>query len=91
MSLRRVFLADLLERAARGDQAAYDRIPLAEAQPLYALSEALQRAIACAENLPPSIDRRCADLIVTRLQEAEHWMLTAYGAALVSRERASRR
>ena len=48
-----------------------------EAEALGALHDAVAEAIRRAQKLPPSIDRRAAALIVTKLEEAEHWALEA--------------
>ena len=57
-------------------------LPLHESRALNDLSLALAFAKQKAEALPPSIDRRCAALINTKLDEAEHWSLAALRAAI---------
>jgi hypothetical protein len=65
-------------------------LPMHEMRAFNDLSLALAFAKEKAELLPPSIDRRCAALINTKLDEAEHWMLNALRAAVdrSDRERA---
>src|SRR4051812_7537625 len=57
-------------------------LPMHEMRAFNDLSLALAFAKEKAELLPPSIDRRCAALINTKLDEAEHWMLAALRAAV---------
>lgn len=57
-------------------------LPLHESRALNDLALALAFAKQKAEALPPSIDRRCAALINTKLDEAEHWSLAALRAAV---------
>ena len=57
-------------------------LPLHESKALNDLALALAFAKQKAESLPPSIDRRCAALINTKLDEAEHWSLAALRAAV---------
>jgi hypothetical protein len=57
-------------------------LPLHESRALNDLALALAFAKQKAESLPPTIDRRCADLINTKLDEAEHWSLAALRAAV---------
>jgi hypothetical protein len=53
-----------------------------ENESLSALADAVAEAIRRAQKLPPSIDRRCAALIVTKLEEAEHWSFQAWRLAV---------
>ena len=62
-------------------------LPMHESRALNDLALALAFAKEKAESLPPSIDRRCAALINTKLDEAEHWSLAALRAAVDRRDR----
>jgi hypothetical protein len=68
-------VSELLEVWLRG-------LPLHESGILRALALAIAQAKGVAAELPPSIDRRCRDLIGTKLDEAEHWALAALRAAV---------
>lgn len=68
-------VSELLEVWLRG-------LPLHESGILRALALAIAQAKGCASELPPSIDRRCRELIATKLDEAEHWALAALRAAV---------
>jgi hypothetical protein len=57
-------------------------LPLHESRALNDLVLAIAFAKQKAESLPPSIDRRCAALINTKLDESEHWVLAAMRAAV---------
>lgn len=57
-------------------------LPMHEMRAFNDLSLALAFAKEKAELLPQSIDRRCAALINTKLDEAEHWMHSAMRAAV---------
>jgi hypothetical protein len=57
-------------------------LPMHEMRAFNDLALSLAFAKQKAESLPPSIDRRCAALINTRLDEAEHWALAAMRAAV---------
>jgi hypothetical protein len=57
-------------------------LPVHESRAFTNLGLALAFAKEKAESLPPSIDRRCASLINTKLDEAEHWALAAMRAAV---------
>lgn len=57
-------------------------LPMHEMRAFNDLGLALAFAKQKAESLPPSIDRRCAALINTKLDEAEHWALAAMRAAV---------
>lgn len=48
-----------------------------EHESLAALHDVIAEAIRRAQKVPPSIDRRCMALVVTKLEEAEHWALQA--------------
>ena len=48
-----------------------------EHQSLSVLYQAIAEAIRRGQKVPPSIDRRCMALVVTKLEEAEHWALQA--------------
>ena len=52
-------------------------LTLDEALALGAVHDVIAEAIRRAQKLPPSIDRRAAALVVTKLEEAEHWALEA--------------
>lgn len=57
-------------------------LPNHEMRAFNELSLALSFAKEKAQLLPPSIDRRCAALINTKLDEAEHWSMAAMRAAV---------
>lgn len=57
-------------------------LPMHESAAFTELHVALQLAKQKAQSLPPSIDRRCAALINTKLDEAEHWTLGAVREAV---------
>ena len=57
-------------------------LPMHEARAFNELALGLAFAKEKAELLPKTIDRRCAALINTKLDEAEHWMLSALRAAV---------
>jgi hypothetical protein len=57
-------------------------LPMHEMRAFNELALALAFAKEKAESLPSSIDRRCAALINTKLDEAEHWSLAALRAAV---------
>jgi hypothetical protein len=57
-------------------------LPMHEMRAFNDLALSLAFAKEKAESLPPSIDRRCASLINTKLDEAEHWALAAMRAAV---------
>lgn len=65
-------------------------LPLHESRAFNDLALALAFAKQKAEALPPSIDRRCAALINTKLDEAEHWSFDALRAAVDRADRADR-
>jgi len=44
---------------------------------LCAVHDAVAEAIRRAQKVPASVDRRCLALVVTKLEEAEHWTLQA--------------
>ena len=44
---------------------------------LEALHQAVAEAIRRAQKIPSTVDRRCMALVVTKLEEAEHWALQA--------------
>lgn len=45
---------------------------------LSVVHEVIAEAIRRAQKVPASIDRRCMALVVTKLEEAEHWALEAH-------------
>jgi hypothetical protein len=49
---------------------------------LGALHMAVAEAIRRAQKVPSTIDRRCMALVVTKLEEAEHWALQARRVAI---------
>jgi hypothetical protein len=53
------------------------RLTVNEAVDLGALHDQIAEAIRRAQKVPASIDRRCMALVVTKLEEAEHWALEA--------------
>jgi hypothetical protein len=57
-------------------------LPQHEAHSLTELSIAIRFAMVKAQELPPSINSKCRDMINTRLEESEHWMLAALRAAV---------
>ena len=57
-------------------------LPMHESRAFTELAVSLSLAKDKATSLPPSIDRRCAALINTKLDEAQHWMLDALRAAV---------
>lgn len=73
--------AELLEVWLRG-------LPVHESRALNDLLLAIAFAKEKAATLPPSIDRRCAALINTKLDESEHWSLAALRAAVDRADRA---
>jgi hypothetical protein len=48
-----------------------------EHESLGALHDVIAEAIRRGQKIPPSIDRRCMALVITKLEEAEHWALQA--------------
>lgn len=48
-----------------------------EHETLRLVHNVIAEAIRRAEKVPGSIDRRCMALVVTKLEEAEHWALQA--------------
>lgn len=68
-------VGELLEVWLRG-------LPQHEARSLNELSIAIRFAMVKAQELPPSINSRCRDMINTRLEESEHWALAALRAAV---------
>jgi hypothetical protein len=63
-------------------------LPQHEAHSLTELSIAIRFAMVKAQELPPSIHSKCRDMINTRLEESEHWMLAALRAAVDRNDRA---
>ncbi len=61
-------MSDLLAAWARG-------LTTDEHEALAALHNAIAEAIRRAQKLPATLDRRSAALVVTKLEEAEHWAL----------------
>jgi predicted DNA-binding transcriptional regulator YafY len=57
-------------------------LPQHEAGALTELSIAIRFAMVKAQELPPSLNSKCRDMINTRLEESEHWMLAALRAAV---------
>jgi hypothetical protein len=53
------------------------RLTSDENESLGALHDAVAEALRRAQKVPGSIDRRCMALVVTKLEEAEHWALQA--------------
>jgi hypothetical protein len=47
----------------------------AELEGICKLSIAINHAIKCAQDMPTSLDPRARALVVTKLQEADHWCL----------------
>lgn len=81
--------ADILAAWARGAGPG-DGLTLDECESITALALAIGDAIRRAQKVPGSIDRRCMALVVTKLEEAEHWALQAIRVA-VDRADADRR
>jgi hypothetical protein len=55
---------------------------LAEYQRLY---QSINHALTVATSLPTTLDPRARELIITKLQEADHWSMELLRAAAVSR------
>lgn len=53
------------------------RLTADEHEALSAVHEVIAEAIRRAQKVPSSLDRRCLALVVTKLEEAEHWALQA--------------
>jgi hypothetical protein len=53
------------------------RLTADEHEALSAVHDVIAEAIRRAQKVPSSIDRRCMALVVTKLEEAEHWALQA--------------
>lgn len=65
-------------RAIADLQAAWsERLTGDEHECLSVLHDAIAEAIRRAQKVPSTIDRRCMALVVTKLEEAEHWALQA--------------
>lgn len=47
-----------------------------------AVAQVIDDAIRRAQKVPATIDRRCMALVVTKLEEAEHWALAALRVAV---------
>ncbi len=75
-------ISDLLVAWARG-------MSTDEYSSLTVTNDAIAEAIRRAQKVPSSVDRRCMALVVTKLEEAEHWALQAMRIA-VDREDARR-
>jgi hypothetical protein len=52
-------------------------LTLDEAVALGTLHDIIAEAIRRAQKVPATIDRRCLALVVTKLEEAEHWAIEA--------------
>ena len=65
------------------------RLPVDEAVALGALHDIIAEAIRRAQKVPATIDRRSLALVVTKLEEAEHWALQARRNELEWREYAA--
>ena len=46
-----------------------------ELEAMCRLSMAIEHAIRCAQEMPTTLDPRARALVVTKLQEADHWCL----------------
>lgn len=68
-------VSDLLTAWARG-------LTTNEHESLSVLYQAIAEAIRRGQKVPPSIDRRCMALVITKLEEAEHWALQAMRIAV---------
>jgi hypothetical protein len=66
-------------------------LPMHESRALNDLALAIAFAKEKAELLPPSIDRRCAALVNTKLDEADHWAMDAMRAAVDRNDQAKAR
>jgi len=64
-------------------------LPEIEAASLGEILQEIQRALAFARSAPATLDGRTRALIVTKLEEAQHWALTCLRLA-VERERKAR-
>lgn len=64
------------------EQAWLKGVPVDEAHSLHALLADIERALASTKISPASLDRRCLALVVTKLEEAEHWALAAMREAV---------
>jgi hypothetical protein len=48
-------------------------LSLDELESIMKLNQAIEHAKKCAEGLHSTLDARARDLIITKLQEADHW------------------
>lgn len=73
--------ADILAAWARGASPS-GGLTLDECESTTALLLSIADAIRRAQKVPASIDRRCMALVVTKLEEAEHWAIQSLRVAV---------
>jgi hypothetical protein len=70
-------------RLAADILAAWSRnLSVEEYAALSELAELVGQAIRRTQQVPATVDRRCMALVVTKLEEAEHWTLAALRVAV---------
>lgn len=76
-------IAELLANWTRG-------VSLTETAALERLHAKIAAALEEARSSPPCLDRRCIGLVLTKLEEAEHWVFAAQRVAIDRADRERR-